>query len=92
MSFSELFTRDLLAHELPKKQQGSGCLAYDPLVDPTYGYVPNLAVGIAFAVIFGLIMIAHIAQTSIKRKWWYITFALAALGNANNRNSYDFTC
>ena len=83
MSTSYYFARDLSADELSKKQQGSGCLAYDPLVDPTYGYVPNRAVGIIFAVIFGVIMVLHIGQASIKKKWWYYTFAIAALGKLN---------
>ena len=84
-----LLTRDMPAHELSTKQQGMGCLAYDPLLNPGYGYVPSLAVGIVFAVVFGLIMIAHIAQTSITRKWWYCTFALAALGTAINGTACD---
>ncbi|KAF2239605.1 RTA1-domain-containing protein [Viridothelium virens] len=80
MSLSYLLARTLPAHELSNTEQGKGCLAYDPLLDPGYGYIPNLAVGIVFAVIFGLITIAHIGQTTIKRKWWYSTFAIGAIG------------
>ncbi|KAL9094938.1 MAG: hypothetical protein Q9165_002888 [Trypethelium subeluteriae] len=80
MSLSYLLARALPAHELSNEQQGEGCLPYDPLLRPGYGYIPSLAVGIVFAVIFGLITIAHIGQTTIKRKWWYSTFAIGAIG------------
>ncbi|KAI9691012.1 MAG: hypothetical protein M1822_008632 [Bathelium mastoideum] len=80
MSLLNLLTRDVPAHELSQKQQSVGCVAYDPLVDPGYGYIPTLAAGIVFSIIFGLTMFAHITQTVIKRKWWYSTFAIAAVG------------
>ncbi|KAI9696902.1 MAG: hypothetical protein M1820_007977 [Bogoriella megaspora] len=80
MFVTQLITRDLLAHEVPHKEQGNGCLAYDPLVNPTYGYQPNLPAGIIFSVIFGLIFIAHTGQFIFKRKWWYATFAIGAVG------------
>ena len=85
MSLLRLLARDVPIQDLSKKQQGMGCLAYDPAVDPAYSYIPNLSAGIVFTVAFGLMMIAHIAQASVKRKWWYYTFAIGALGKISTR-------
>lgn len=62
------------------KKRGDGCVAYNAAAkEPTYGYVPNLAAGIVFSVVFGLTMIAHFAQVIQYRKWWYLTLPLGAL-------------
>ena len=76
---ASLFTRDVVdAFNL--KQRGTGCVAYNPAAkEPTYGYVPDMASGIAFSIVFGLIMIAHFGQTIFYRKWWYLSFGIGAL-------------
>lgn len=80
MSAMAILARALTASQVPHSQRGIGCYAFDPLADPPYGYDPSLSAGIVFSVVFGLSMLAHIAQFSIKRKWWYATFAIGALG------------
>ena len=75
-----LFVREL-ARNLSNSQRSSGCIAYDPVAKaPTYGYVPNLAAGIIFTVIFFLSLFAHVFQVIRSRKWWYSTLALGAFG------------
>ena len=76
----ELFVREL-ARNLSNKERGKGCIAYDPLARaPTYGYIPNLAAGIIFTVIFSLSLFAHTFQVIRSRKWWYSSLILGAFG------------
>ena len=58
----------------------SGCIAYNPEYTPAYNYVPSLAAGIVFSVIFLLAMVTHYAETIWTRKWFYVSFALGATG------------
>ncbi|MCJ1459542.1 hypothetical protein MMC28_009921 [Mycoblastus sanguinarius] len=70
-----------LASTLTNTQRGKGCVAYDPTAKaPTYGYVPNLAPGIVFSIVFFLSLSMHIFQTIRSRKWWYSSLALGAFG------------
>lgn len=78
-----LLERKLLASQLSHHDRSVGCIAYDPLVEPTYGYVPSLAAGVVFVVVFFLIFVAHCVQTAIKRQWWYSLIALGALGTSS---------
>ncbi|KAI9716411.1 MAG: hypothetical protein M1828_000353 [Chrysothrix sp. TS-e1954] len=77
----QLFTRDnnQTASELQNTWSEQSCQAYDPSVETSYNYVPSLAPGVVFTVIFALSMVAHIAQTVLSRKWWYSSFAIGAL-------------
>lgn len=59
---------------------GKGCIAWDPTVENDYNYKPNLGAGVVYTIFFSLSLIAHLAQSTIKRKWWYMAFALGALG------------
>ncbi|KAJ6120122.1 RTA1-domain-containing protein [Penicillium sp. IBT 18751x] len=56
-----------------------GCKAYVDGIQTSYGYVPSKAAGIAFCVLFGLSMIAHIVQFCWKRTWVYSVFAIGCL-------------
>lgn len=56
-----------------------GCKAYNG-TDTSYGYVPSSAAGVAFCVLFGLSMLAHIVQFCWKRTWWCSVFALGSFG------------
>lgn len=56
-----------------------GCVAYDDRYKTLYGYVPSLAPGIAFVVLFGLSTLIHLGQTIWTRRWWTIVFALGAV-------------
>ena len=76
-----LVERVLLASQLSHRERVKGCVAFDPLIEPAYGYRPSLAAGVVFVVVFFLTMTAHCVQASIKRKWWYILFAVGALGS-----------
>ncbi|KAL6716940.1 hypothetical protein ACLMJK_004852 [Lecanora helva] len=70
-----------LARYLSNSQRSSGCVAYDPLAKaPTYGYVPSLAAGVVFTVVFALSLFTHTFQVARSRKWWYSSLALGALG------------
>lgn len=64
---------------LDNKQQGTGCVPYDPAANPPYNYVPSTAPGVVFVVCFSLAMLGHIAQVGISRKWWYTSFTLGAM-------------
>ncbi len=76
-----LSPRDLpLAATLSNSGRGKGCVPYDAAIPPTYRYDPTLAPAIIFSIVFGLSMIVHVAQVIVKRKWWYATFAIGAVG------------
>ncbi|KAL9115155.1 MAG: hypothetical protein Q9227_000949 [Pyrenula ochraceoflavens] len=76
-----LFIRDdRLASQLTDDQRKTGCVKWDPTVDNSYHYQPHLSAGLVFSIVFGLSTLVHLAQTTIKRKWWYLTFALGAIG------------
>ncbi|KAL8692936.1 MAG: hypothetical protein Q9218_002138 [Villophora microphyllina] len=77
-----LLERKLLASQMNRHDRSLGCVAYDPLVEPAYGYDPSLSAGIVFVVVFFLAFVAHCVQTALKRKWWYILIAIGALGTA----------
>lgn len=75
-----------LAENLTNSQRGNGCVAYDPHAKaPAYGYIPNIAAGIVFSVVFGLSLLAHIVQVTKSRKWWYSSLALGAFGKSLHR-------
>lgn len=57
-----------------------GCKAHVDGIQTSYGYVPSKAAGIAFCVLFGLSMTAHIVQFCWKRTWVYSVFAIGCLG------------
>ena len=76
-----LFSRDdRPASQLTDDELKKGCVKWDPAVDNSYHYKPHLAPGLIFSILFGLSFLIHVAQTAIKRKWWYLAFALGALG------------
>ncbi|KAJ5092793.1 hypothetical protein N7456_008654 [Penicillium angulare] len=56
-----------------------GCHAKIPGVGTSYGYVPQLSVGIVFCALFGVAMIAHTIQFCWKRQWWCVVFTLGCM-------------
>lgn len=56
-----------------------GCKAYNG-IETSYGYVPTKAAGVAFCVLFGLSMLAHIIQFCWTRTWWCSVFAVGCFG------------
>lgn len=80
MSAFSLFSRDVPASQLDSMTRSMGCVAYDPAVQPSFGYVPSLAAGIIFTIVFAGSMIGHIFQSTIPRKWWYLLIAVGSLG------------
>ncbi|KAL4906049.1 hypothetical protein BDW74DRAFT_137621 [Aspergillus multicolor] len=62
-----------------RKQMQTGCYAYIEGVGTPYGYVPSLAAGIVFLVLFGLTMIGQTIQFAWKRTWWCAVFAVGSL-------------
>ena len=57
-----------------------GCLAYDPRVQNPYGYLPSLAAGVIFLVLFGASTALHVWQTFRYRTPWLAAFVLGAFG------------
>ncbi|KAG9945505.1 RTA1-domain-containing protein, partial [Aureobasidium melanogenum] len=57
----------------------TGCVAYNPAQRTAYGYVPSLAAGIVYCVLFGLSMIAHTFQAIKTRALWNLVFAVGCL-------------
>ena len=55
------------------------CRAIIPGVDNSYHYVPSLAAGIVFLVLFFLSMSLHIVQSIWKRTWWTLVLAVGCL-------------
>ena len=82
-----LARRAVPASQLARHDRVVGCVAYDPLVEPGYGYVPSLAAGIVFVVVFFLTFSAHCIQTGLSRKWWYSLIAVGALGTLPSPSS-----
>ncbi|KAJ5218476.1 RTA1-domain-containing protein [Penicillium cinerascens] len=56
-----------------------GCKPYMHGVATSYGYVPSKGAGLAFCILFGLLMVAHIVQFCWKRTWVYVVFAIGCL-------------
>ncbi|KAL8684027.1 MAG: hypothetical protein Q9186_000057 [Xanthomendoza sp. 1 TL-2023] len=56
------------------------CSSWDPTNPPTYGYIPSLAAGVVFTLLFGIAFTAHLAQTIISRRWWLFLFTTGAAG------------
>ncbi|KAJ5171846.1 RTA1-domain-containing protein [Penicillium capsulatum] len=56
-----------------------GCRAYDGLHPTSYGYIPDKSAGLAFCIVFGLSMLAHIVQFCWKRTWWCSVFSVGCL-------------
>ncbi len=50
--------------------------------DGPYSYVPSLAAGIVFCVLFGISLILHTFTSIRYRMWWQIVFAVGALGKS----------
>jgi len=57
----------------------SGCHALIPGIDTAYGYVPSLAAGVIFCVLFGLSLCGHIFQAVRKRRWTSYVLAAGAI-------------
>ncbi|CAD0049543.1 unnamed protein product [Aureobasidium pullulans] len=57
----------------------TGCEAYTPLQRTAYGYVPSLAAGIVYCVLFGLSMFFHVFQAIKTRALWNLVFAIGCL-------------
>lgn len=57
-----------------------GCHAKVPGIATSYGYIPTLAVGIAYCVLFGVSMLLHTAQMCWKRTWWTSVFSVGCMG------------
>jgi len=59
-------------------EYGCETTVFLPWYAPSYGYVPSLAPGVVFCVLFGISCIGHIIQTSQKHAWWFYVFAIGA--------------
>jgi len=57
----------------------TGCAAFIPGFKTEYGYVPSLAPGAIFCVLFGLSLVGHLIQSVRKRQWTSYMFAVGAL-------------
>ncbi|KAH7063679.1 RTA1 like protein-domain-containing protein [Macrophomina phaseolina] len=57
----------------------TGCLAQQPGLKNSYGYVPSEAAGITFISLFGVSTLIHLGQSAWTRQWWTLLFALGGL-------------
>jgi len=57
-----------------------GCQAFInlPGYQTNYGYMPSLAAGIVFCVLFGISCIVHFIQATYTRAWWFYVFGIGA--------------
>lgn len=62
-----------------EEQLSEGCHAYISAFTPSYGYIPSLAAGILFCVLFGIPLLYHTFQFCRVRKTTSILLALGAL-------------
>ncbi|EPS35328.1 hypothetical protein H072_11294 [Dactylellina haptotyla CBS 200.50] len=62
-----------------RQQIRMGCHAPIPGVNPSYGYFPSEAAGIAFLVLFGLSTIGHVYASIKGRHYWYLCFAVGTI-------------
>lgn len=62
-----------------KEVQAATCWAYQPNITPSYSYVPSLAGGIVFCVLFGIPFFYHTFQSIRLRATTAILLALGAL-------------
>lgn len=56
------------------------CRGYDPREDTPYGYLPSVAPGVVFSLLFGFTMTWHAYQAFRTRTGWLSVFAVGALG------------
>ncbi|KZF22887.1 RTA1-domain-containing protein [Xylona heveae TC161] len=68
-----------MSHQQTLLALTEACHAYVPGYDPSYGYIPSMAAGITFCVLFGLSMFIHTGQAIWTKRWWCLVFALGAL-------------
>ncbi|EKG16392.1 Ribosome biogenesis protein Alb1 [Macrophomina phaseolina MS6] len=59
----------------------TGCLAQQPGLKNSYGYVPSEAAGITFISLFGVSTLIHLGQSAWTRQWWTLLFALGGLNH-----------
>lgn len=57
-----------------------GCHALIAGVEPSYGYVPSLAAGIVYCVLFAIAVLYHLVRSVQYRKWPSYLLFLGALG------------
>lgn len=62
-----------------EQQLKTGCHAPVDGINTSYGYVPSLAAGIVFCILFGLSMIMHSVQAVWKRTWWGFVFSVGCI-------------
>ena len=56
------------------------CRSYDPREDNPYGYLPSVAPGVVFSLLFGFTMLWHAYQAFRTRTPWQYVFAVGGLG------------
>ncbi|XHF97643.1 hypothetical protein AWENTII_001221 [Aspergillus wentii] len=57
----------------------TGCHPFINGLHTSYGYVPSLAAGIVFCVLFGLSMLVHLVQMVWKKQWWCCVFSIGCM-------------
>lgn len=68
-----------------KMVQAATCWAYTPDITPSYSYVPSLAAGIVFCIVFGVPFFYHTFQSIRLRAATAILLALGALSGFLSR-------
>lgn len=62
-----------------EKEMEMGCHAFQTQYTPAYGYVPSLAAGIVFVVLFGIPLLYHVFQSCRVRRATSILLSLGAV-------------
>ncbi|KAL1985497.1 hypothetical protein VTN96DRAFT_7827 [Rasamsonia emersonii] len=62
-----------------KHQLGETCHPYIEGINPPYNYIPSLAAGIVFCVLFGLSGAVHVVQFVWTKKWWCSLFTIGCI-------------
>ena len=63
-----------------REQLRDSCHPYIEGIKPPYNYVPSLAAGVVFCVLFGLSGVVHTVQFIWKRNWWCSLFTIGCVG------------
>lgn len=84
MSSSQPLFANLTEPEIEElnKQIQTGCYAYTPLLEPSYGYIPSFAGGIVLSILFAIPFFYHTFRSIQLRKATSILLALGALSES----------
>jgi hypothetical protein len=75
---------------LNRAPHGRRYVPYDASITSPYAYDLSFSAGIVFIIFFSTSALAHCAQICSSGSWWYIIFALGAIGICFSNAQYYF--